>query len=104
MMSRLREVIEKVMFFLAVSRRFISEQPLRTMVSAVPVLAFRVLMVSIICALLLLMLCTRWRAVSAARACSRITVLISLSTIAISESNSEMLFSRPARLSRVPKF
>ena len=50
MMSRLSEVIEKVIFFLAVSRRLISAQEPRTIVSAEPELCFRALTVSIICA------------------------------------------------------
>ena len=48
MMSRLRDVIENVIFFLAVSRRLISAHELRTIVSAAPELYFKVLTVSII--------------------------------------------------------
>jgi hypothetical protein len=50
MINRLSEVIEKVMFFFAVSRRLISPQPDRTIVSATPVDYLSVLIVSIMCA------------------------------------------------------
>lgn len=87
-MSRLSDVIEKVMFRLIVSRRFISEQPSLIMFYALLVRIFRFLIVATISADFWFITDICSLAYSAADAYSLITFLISWSTQEISMSNS----------------